>query len=414
MSVLGGTRRDRQIIGVVGIAHLLSHYYQFVLPPVFVLIAADLGVSFIALGSMMGVLFLTSALCQTPAGFLVDRIGGRPVLFSGLFLLASATTGYAFAPNYETLIALSIVAGIGNSVFHPADYSMLNARVSPKWMGRAYSVHSIGGYLGFALAPASVALLAGALGWRMAVGAVGIAGIVIGILLCLWRGDEDTSEDASGTAKSAVKGLGATILLRPQILLSFFFFVVLAMGLIGLQSFATTSLVAGWSMSLETAGLALSVFVFAAPVGILIGGYVADHMPSPHTTAGIAFAGAGLSILAIPLLGLGGVGISAAFLAAGLLFGFGLPSRDMFIRSMTPKGASGRIFGFIYGGLDTGAAITPVLFGLFVDHDKPQWVFIAAGLFIISAAMVCKITSIVAIWSDKKAETLKAETTSVP
>jgi MFS transporter, FSR family, fosmidomycin resistance protein len=404
MSVLGATRHDRQIIGVVGIAHLLSHYYQFVLPPVFVLIAADLGVSFIALGSMMGVLFLTSALCQTPAGFLVDKIGGRPVLFIGLFLLASATTGYAFAPNYETLIALSIVAGIGNSVFHPADYSMLNAGVSPTWMGRAYSVHSIGGYLGFALAPASVALLAGPLGWRMAVGAVGIAGIIIGILLYLWRGDEDVSQDASDTAKPAIKGLGATILLRPQILLSFFFFVVLAMGLIGLQSFATTSLVAGWSMSLEAAGLALSVFVFAAPVGILIGGYVADHMPSPHITAGIAFAAAGLSILAIPLLGLGGLEISAAFLAAGLLFGFGLPSRDMFIRSMTPEGASGRVFGFIYGGLDTGAAITPVLFGLFVDHDKPQWVFIAAGLFIIGAAMVCKITSIVAIWSDKKAK----------
>jgi MFS transporter, FSR family, fosmidomycin resistance protein len=414
MSVLGATRRDTQIIGVVGIAHLLSHYYQFVLPPVFVLIAADLGVSFIALGSMMGVLFLTSALCQTPAGFLVDRIGGRPVLFIGLFLLASATTGYAFAPNYETLIALSIIAGIGNSVFHPADYSMLNASVSRAWMGRAYSVHSIGGYLGFALAPVSVTLLAGPLGWRMAVGTVGAIGIVIGILLFLWHSDEDCIEEAASSTKTTASGLGATILLRPQILLSFFFFVVLAMGLIGLQSFATTSLISGWSMSLETAGVVLSVFVFAAPVGILIGGYVADHMPSPHTTAGIAFASAGLCIASVPILNLSGLAISGAFLAAGLLFGFGLPSRDMFIRSMTPDGASGRVFGFIYGGLDTGAAITPILFGLFVDNDKSRWVLLAAGFFIISAALVCKITSIVATRSDLKAETLKADTKSVP
>ena len=413
MSVLGTTRRDTQVIGVVGIAHLLSHYYQFTLAPLFVLIAPDLGVSFIALGSMMGVLFVTSALCQTPAGFLVDRIGGRPVLFGGLFLLSSATTGYAFAPNYETLIVLSIIAGIGNSAFHPADYSMLNAGVSRAWMGRAYSVHSIGGYLGFALAPFSVTLLAGPLGWRMAVGTVGAVGIVIGILLFLWRGDEDRAKEATGTAKTATLGLGATILLRPQILLSFFFFLVLAMGLIGLQSFATTSLISGWSMSIESAGIILSIFVFAAPVGILIGGYVADHMPSPHTTAGMAFASAGLCIAAVPLLGLNGLAISGAFLAAGLLFGFGLPSRDMFIRSMTPDGASGRVFGFIYGGLDTGAAITPILFGFFVDNDKSRWVLLAAGMFILTSALVCKITSIVATRSDLKAETLNAETKSL-
>ncbi len=405
MSVLGATRGDRQVIGVVGVAHLLSHYYQFTLAPLFALIAPDLGVSFTALGSMMGVMFVTSALCQTPAGFLVDRIGGRPVLFGGLFLLASATTAYAFAPNYETLIALAIVAGVGNSVFHPADYSILNARVSPDWMGRAYGVHSIGGYLGFALAPVSVTLLAGPLGWRMAVGCVGAVGIVVAVLLFLWRDDAEPARQKTGSKKAATDGLGATLLLRPQILLSFFFFLVLAMGLIGLQSFATTSLISGWSMSLEAAGFVLSLFVFAAPVGILIGGYVADHMPSPHTTAGMAFAGAGICIAAVPLLGLNGLSISAAFLIAGLLFGFGLPSRDLFIRSMTPEGASGRVFGFIYGGLDSGAAITPVLFGLFVDHQKPRWVFLAAGLFILASALVCKITSMVASRGEPKAET---------
>lgn len=384
-------------MGVIGVAHMLSHFYQFALAPLFPLVAPDLGVSFLQLGTLMGVLFVTSALLQTPAGFLVDRTGGRPVLFGGLFLLSAAVTGYAFAPNFETLIVLSVIAGIGNSVFHPADYSLLNAYVSKGWIGRAYSVHAVGGYIGFALAPVSVTLLAGPLGWRNSVAAVGIAGIVIGILLFLWRAEsESDSESPEQTEAPATPDSGISVLLQPQIILAFLFFLVLAMGLIGIQSFATTALVEGWSLSLETAGAVLSVFVFTAPIGIMLGGYAADRMPTHHTTAAIAFIGAGLCIAAIPLLGLEGLTISAAFLLAGLLFGFALPSRDMFIRSMTPKGASGRVFGFVYGGLDTGAAITPILFGLFMDQGKPRWVFLAAGLFIMGAALACKIASIAA------------------
>jgi FSR family fosmidomycin resistance protein-like MFS transporter len=397
MSVLGASRQDTQVMGVIGVAHMLSHFYQFALAPLFPLVAPDLGVSFLQLGTLMGVLFVTSALLQTPAGFLVDRTGGRPVLFGGLFLLSAAVTGYAFAPNFETLIVLSVIAGIGNSVFHPADYSLLNAYVSKGWIGRAYSVHAVGGYIGFALAPVSVTLLAGPLGWRNSVAAVGIAGIVIGILLFLWRAEsESDSESPEQTEAPATPDSGISVLLQPQIILAFLFFLVLAMGLIGIQSFATTALVEGWSLSLETAGAVLSVFVFTAPIGIMLGGYAADRMPTHHTTAAIAFIGAGLCIAAIPLLGLEGLTISAAFLLAGLLFGFALPSRDMFIRSMTPKGASGRVFGFVYGGLDTGAAITPILFGLFMDQGKPRWVFLAAGLFIMGAALACKIASIAA------------------
>ncbi len=397
MSVLGASRQDTQVMGVIGVAHMLSHFYQFALAPLFPLVAPDLGVSFLQLGTLMGVLFVTSALLQTPAGFLVDRIGGRPVLFGGLFLLSAAVTGYAFAPNFETLIVLSVIAGIGNSVFHPADYSLLNAHVSKGWIGRAYSVHAVGGYIGFALAPVSVTLLAGPLGWRNSVAAVGIAGIVIGILLFLWRAEsESDSESPEQTEAPATPDSGISVLLQPQIILAFLFFLVLAMGLIGIQSFATTALVEGWSLSLEAAGAVLSVFVFTAPIGTMLGGYAADRMPTHHTTAAIAFIGAGLCIAAIPLLGLEGLTISAAFLLAGLLFGFALPSRDMFIRSMTPKGASGRVFGFVYGGLDTGAAITPILFGLFMDQGKPRWVFLAAGLFIMGAALACKIASIAA------------------
>jgi len=395
MTTLSASARDFRTMGVIGIAHMFSHFYQFALAPLFWLMQPDLNVSFIQLGTLMTVLFVTSGLLQTPAGFLVDRIGARPVLLTGLFLMSASTAAYGFAPGYKTLFALSIIAGIGNSVFHPADYSLLNATIRRSWLGRAYSVHSIGGYIGFGLAPVLTTYLAAGFGWRAATIAIGLVGIAFSLGLLAWRHDP-VAEGLGDDRASAPGDDGIGVLLRPQILLSFAFFVVLAMGLIGLQSFTTTALVERWSVSLETAGVMLSLFLFATPAGILAGGIAADRVTSHDSTAGVAFIFSGLAVLVIPLFSPGEIGIAAALLASGLLFGFGLPSRDLFIRSMTPAGSSGRVFGFVYGGLDTGAAITPVVFGFFMDMGRPAWIFVFSGLFILGSSAVVKLTSLVA------------------
>ena len=184
--------RDLQIISIIGVVHLLSHAYQFALAPLFPVIGAPveqggLGVSFTELGLLASLFFASSGLLQTPAGFLVDRIGARPVLIGGLMILSLAVFAYSIAPNYAALVVLSIVAGAGNSVFHPADYSLINGSVSPPRLGRAYSVHSIGGYVGFALAPAVMPLIEPLMGWRGAVALAGAVGIVTALAMFLWK-----------------------------------------------------------------------------------------------------------------------------------------------------------------------------------------------------------------------------------
>lgn len=379
-------RRDVRIIGAIGIAHMFSHFYQLTLAPLFPLIQAEFAVTSVELGALVSVFFIASAVLQTPAGFLVDRIGARPVLIGGLAMVSLAVTGYALAPSYAALVVLSLIAGAGNSVFHPADYSLLNRHISPSMIGRAYSIHTIGGHVGYALAPLVVALLGVAFGWRWAAAVAGLAGLltaagIVAMGAAAFRDDAaDETPHRKQTARESV-----AVLLRPSIIAFFTMFVLMAMGFIGLQNFTPLALVNGLGLPLVNANGILSAFLIAAPVGVLAGGVIADRSRRQDLIATLSVIGAGLLILSV---GLADVPLFAAFVAAGFLFGLALPSRDMVVRAATPAGASGRVFGFVYGGLDAGSAVTPLLYGWFLDLGNPVWVFLASGVMMLLYASV--------------------------
>jgi hypothetical protein len=90
------TTRDVKVISLIGVAHLLSHVYHLALPALFPLIHAVDGISYARLGVLSSVFFVTSGLSQAPAGFLVDRVGARPVLIGGMFLITGASALFAF------------------------------------------------------------------------------------------------------------------------------------------------------------------------------------------------------------------------------------------------------------------------------------------------------------------------------
>lgn len=398
------SRNDFRVIGVIGLVHLLSHAFQFALAPLFPVISlpADqggIGVSYTELGLLASLFFASSGLCQTPAGFVVDKIGARPVLIGGLALLSVGVFAYSLAPNFGVLIALSIMAGIGNSVFHPADYSLINGAVSPARLGRAYSVHSIGGYVGFALAPAVLPLIEPALGWRGAVAVAGAIGLFVAISLIIWRPDTRFDDGAATAAKGvddqSISG-GIRLLMQPAILLGFFFFLALAMGLIGFKTMGPTALHEGWDLSITLSGNAIAAFSVAGIIGIAAGGYWADKSTAHNRNAMFAFLLAGFFVVLIPLAAATTFQILFFLVAAGLCFGSALPNRDLFIRSLTPKGASGRVFGFVYGGLDVGASLTPLFFGFLMDLGRPEYVVLAAGIFMFLAAGVIRLTELVA------------------
>ncbi len=382
-------RHDVAVITLVGMAHFFSHFFQLSLAPLFPLIKAEFGVGYAALGLVLTVFYGASGLAQTPAGFLVDRFGARRVLLAGLALLATSVGLAGQAPTYWALLPLAALAGLGNSVFHPADYAILTARVSDARLGRAYSIHSVGGSVGWAVAPVVVLPLASVWGWRTALGVVGVLGL--GVVLVLARQAVLRGEGrAPKAAAPARDGLAGSLHLfgSPAILACLAYFALTAFAFVGVQSFMVSAIVAIYDAPLSVATGTLTAFLLATGAGTLVGGRLAE-LTSRHDLVTIVGVSAGAALMLAPASGALLVPVLIAAIAlAGFSVGVTSPSRDMLVRAATPRGASGRVFGFVYSGLDVGSSTGPLLFGWLLDHGEPRAIFVA----IASVLVLCAFT----------------------
>lgn len=379
--------RDVRAIGLIGTAHGFSHFYQLVLPPLFPLIHAAEGYSYTELGLLMSLFYAASGIFQTPAGFAVDRVGARPVLCAGLALLAAATLLCGAAPGYSALVVLCILAGVGNSVFHPADFSILSATVAETRMGRAFSIHAFAGLVGYAAAPVTVVLIAEAAGWRGAAAAAGAAGLVYLIAMAgMSRDFRDSAQHAADAPPGSANG-GAALLVRLPVIMFLLFFVVIAMAHIGLQTFTPTALIAIHGMPLTAANGAVTGFLIGMPLGVLAGGMLADRTARHNLITVVCAAVPAVVVVFAGLATIGDVARLGLFVASGVVFGALFPARDLLVRAAAPKESSGKVFGFVYSGLDIGSALTPVAFGWLIDHGLAPWTFIAVAVcFALSVA----------------------------
>jgi len=374
-------RRDVKILGLVSAGHFLSHFYSICLPPVFLFMQADLGVSFAMLGLLMSVRSFVSGAMQIPAGMLVDRIGARPVLIGGMVLMAGATALVAVAPGYWSIMALSIVMSFGNSVFHPTDYAILNASVTRSWVGRAFSFHTFAGQLGTAVAPAIVLALAHYGDWRMAQAVIGLAGfVVLGGLALEWRNMHDESIPQRRKKDSAQPNHWAVLLSPPMLIMSAFF-TATALQSGGMQSFFVVGLTALHGTDSATAGAALSAYLLAAAIGVLFGGVLADFNKRHDVTAAAAFLISAVILALLVWVPLAELPLIIVMVVSGLMQGAVRPARDMMVRAVVPANAMGKAFGVVSSGQAVGGAIAPVLFGWMVDLGRPDWVFYLMILF---------------------------------
>ena len=373
-------RQDARVIGLVGMAHGVSHFYHLILAAVFPWLKPAFGLTYAELGLLMTVFFVISGIGQVLAGFVVDRVGATRVLIGGLALLATAALVLAGARGYPMLMIGSLIAGLGNSVFHPADYTLLNQRVSKARLAHGFSVHGISGNLGWAAAPLFLGGVAAASSWRTAVLASSAIPVIMLLLIFFNRAYLAADPVAPKAAGAAREGNFAFLRL-PTVWMCFGFFFLSAIALGGIQSFASTSLVALYQVSLASATTAYTAYMLASAGGMAAGGFIAARALSHDRTIMIAFAlAAGLALLlalavvpgwmVVPLMG-----------AVGLASGVAGPSRDLLIRSAAPANATGRVFGVVYSGLDSGLAVGPLLFGALMDAHHPSWVFICIGLF---------------------------------
>ena len=374
---------DIKVVALVSSAHFMSHFFQIALPPIFPLLKGAFAVSYAELGVVMTLMYAASGLAQTPAGILVDRLGPAPVLIGGLGLYSAAVMFYGFAPNIWVLAALAIAAGLGNCVFHPSDYAILSARVGATRLGRAYGVHNLGGSLGWAAAPMAVLTLTSAFGWRVALGIVGGAGLLLTLCLIVQSAALTTERPARGAGAGAASSSGM-FLSRP-ILVCFGYFTLLAVATVTLQAFLPASLVSGFGISVEVATSALTGFLVGSALGMLAGGMAADHFDRHEFVVALGLLAAALLSLSIGVLAMPIASLVLCVAVAGFAFGCTTPSRDMLVRGAAPAGATGRVFGFVYSGLDLGSAMTPPFLGFLLDHHLPRLVFVfAAGILLVA------------------------------
>ena len=384
--------RDVRVISLIGAAHGASHYYQLAFATMLLIVREEAGLRFEDVGLLAGIFYGVSGLAQTVAGFAVDRFGARPILAGGLVLVGVGLALTAMAHSFAAFAAIAVVAGLGNSVFHPADFALLNASVDPARLGRAYSIHGVGGSLGWAAAPVMYFLdsLFGQVGAALA-GA--LPGLVLAVLVWMHRGDL-VDHRAKDRAAAAAHGSKPTMSLfvQPAILLCLVYFALIAANTVGIQQFAVPAWVRMFGLSENFAALCLIVFIVGSAAGVLVGGLFADRVRRHDRVATIGLAVAALLTvpiatqsvppsLLLPLLALAG--------AAGGATG---PSRDMIVRGTTPPGASGKVFGFVYSGLDIGSFLAPPVFGFLMGAGMPAAIFwIAVALYVINAFLVMVI-----------------------
>ena len=393
---------DARTIGLVGVAHGTSHFFHMLLPPLFPFFIRDFGFSYSELGLLVTTFFVVSGIGQALSGFLVDRVGARPVLYAALACFVAAALATATATGYGSLMAAAALAGLGNSPFHPVDFTILNKRVSQARLGHAFSVHGITGNLGWAAAPVFLTALAAATGsWRVAAACAGGWAAVV-LLLMLWNraaiddrsgtwGHEAAGRPASAPA-GAVAGVVAehplAFLRLPSVWMCFSFFFWSTAALAAIQSFAAPSLQALYGLPLAATAFVVTGFMIFGALGMVVGGFLAARAERLERVIAACLVASACVLL---LVASGWLPPSlAAVVAAAAGFGTGLagPSRDMLIKRAAPPGATGRVYGTVYSGLDLGFALAAPVFGWLLDHGHPSMVFVGAAL-----ALLCGVAS---------------------
>ena len=386
-SVAQRPRNDRRVIGLLCSGHFLSHFYFLALPPMFPLLKAEFGVSYVELGLAITAYNLLGGFAQAPVGFLVDRFGPRAMLLAGLGLNALAIMLIGFAGAYWILLVLAVFAGLGNSVFHPADYAIMSGSIREDRMGRAFSVHTFSGFFGGACAPVAMLTLASLTDWRTAFIAIGLIGLVVWALMALWGGvliGENPAAPAQGGDRTGGPS-GMALLMTPPVLMFLGFFIAYGMASGGLSAFTVIGLIELQGLSLDLANMALTGHLFGVVGGVALGGFIVDRFRRHGVTAAIALLVAMGFVLLPALLGLRALALVAIMTIVGLGMGAVLPPRDLMIRAMTPAGQSGKVFGFVFVGYAVGASLTPLFFGWLLDQGSPALVFFLSAVFLVAA-----------------------------
>jgi MFS family permease len=382
--------KDEQLrtLGAISVAHWVSHFHIFTLPMLFPFLKRELNVGYVELGFALTVFAVTSGLTQAPIGYLADHVGARKILLMGLCLGGAALIVLGLHLSYPWLIASAALLGLANSVYHPANYAILSAHMNEARMGRAFSIHTFAGFLGGAVAPAIMAALVATIGGHGALIAAGAIGPAVAVLIiAIGIPDASASDRKIGGADAPRQNV-----ITPALIMLTIFFMLLSLSSAGIGNFGVVALMSGYGATFSAANLALTAYLGASAVGVLAGGFLADHTERHGQVAAACFAINAAILLMVAAISLPLLLLIAAMASAGFLGGVIAPSRDMMVRNAAPPGAAGRTFGIVSTGFNLGGIFSPLLFGWIMDQNLPHWVFGASVVFMVLTVLLALAT----------------------
>ncbi|MBU3640875.1 MFS transporter [Polynucleobacter sp. Fuers-14] len=381
---------DVRVISLISLAHGSSHFFHLVLPPMFPWLRDAFALSYAELGLLMSVFFVVSCIAQATSGFLVDRIGARPVLFGGIGLLILAALVYSQSKGYAMLLLGAVIAGCGNGIFHPVDYTLINHKVSPPNLPYAYSMHGVTGYLGWAAAPAFMVAIAQFSDWRIAF--LSAALLEACVLAILWvnknylldnvkERHENTHASTRAANPGATQESPFAFLRLPAVWLCWVFFFFSMASTSSLQSFAPSALFSIYEVPINVGSYYITLLALGSAAGVLFGGYLAAKLQAPERIVSTCLS---ITVVMCLLLSTGFISIDLIpiiFFALGFGYGVVAPSRDLLVKKATPQVVAGRVYGIVYSGIDLGAAVGPFIFGFFMDAGLPKALFLGIVVF---------------------------------
>ncbi len=382
------TGKERRIVGVTLVAHVLCHASVLVITGLLVPLQRefDLTEFWVTVLPLSG--YVLMGVGAVPAGLMADRWGARPVLGVYFFLTGLGCAAAALAPNAWVFAGALTVLGAAVSLYHPTGLALISHGVEKR--GLALGIHGIGGSLG--LAGSSFGLLMASAGsWRAAYWILSGVAMVCAVVFSLLRIDDGRGEAPTARARARASGVAPGRGLVSLLVLLYLAMMLSGFNYRSLMTALPTYLTAessGVYVGVGSSGVVFAVFLFGG-LGQYLAGRFADHTSPLRLYVGCVVASVPLALLLALSAGVGNIAAATAMALAVVHFGT-QPAENVLLAEYTPA----RVLSTSYGikflvTFGLGALGAPAAGLLWKTTGTLAWTFVVfAAVAVLVAGLI--------------------------
>lgn len=371
------------ILILICLAHLINDLIQGIIPSIYPLLKQNYGFSFSQIGLITFAFQFTASILQPIVGYYTDRF---PKPYSQVYGMLFTTLGIivlSYASTFNWIVVSSMIIGIGSAIFHPESGRISNLASGGK-LGLAQSIFQIGGNLGAALAPLTVAFIVvpNTQKYILLFLIVSTIGLVILTQIANWYkahlvknyGKKIIRESKHRLSKKKIKW---AIVILLVIIFSKFIYSA------SLSTFYTFYLIEKFHLTIQQAQFHMFIYLFAYMLGTIIGGPLGDKFGRIYIIWFSVFGATPFALL-LPYANLFYTDVLMVII--GLIMSSAFPAIIVYAQELLPQ-KLGMISGLFYGFAFGMAAIGSALLGILADYTSIQYVYLVCSFLPIIGAI---------------------------